>query len=164
MKKIVDLSVRIAKVCLAVFVLAMIFETIGEAVVKPNEVLILVDGNSGVSKRVGEYYALKRGIPVENILYLNLSSNVIVTYSLTEYQTTIEQPVVNYIQNTNPSIKCIVLSWGFAIKVDIDPKIDRDESANKSEASVLASMQYEEGRIAGNGRIELDVAGMAGEG
>ena len=57
MKKIVDLSVRIAKVCLAVFVLAMIFETIGEAVVKPNEVL--VDGNSGVSKRVGEYYALK---------------------------------------------------------------------------------------------------------
>ena len=50
-----------------------------------------------------------------------------------------------------------MLSWGFAIKVDIDPKIDRDESANKSEASVLASMQYEEGRIAGNGRIELDV-------
>ena len=111
---------KILKTGLVIFGFVIIFMPLGAQGVTPAEVLVLIDSNSSISRRVGEYYALKRRIPGDNILYLSPPSNVVFSYSLSEYKTTIEQPVMNYIQSRNPSIKYIVLSWGFGYKVEVD--------------------------------------------
>lgn len=81
------------------------------------EVLIVVNQQSAVSKRIGEYYRLKRGIPKSNVCMINCSTSESINAAI--YLQQIEAPIKDYLVSNQlqDQIKFIVLTKGIPLRM-----------------------------------------------
>jgi uncharacterized protein (TIGR03790 family) len=83
----------------------------------PKNVLVIVNDNSAVSKKVGAYYAAKRKVPTRNVLHIKCPTEEEIGYD--KYQRLIERPVKTYLARTNlqKTVDYLVLTKGVPLKI-----------------------------------------------
>ena len=81
-------------------------------------VLLVVNGNSPVSRQIAEYYRPRRSIPVRNVCYLATVSDEEITWET--YQRQIEAPIAECLKKNGlrDQILYIVTTLGVPLKVD----------------------------------------------
>lgn len=90
------------------------------AALTPQEVLVVANGASPESAELARYYARARGIPKEQILLLNTTTEFTISQSL--YETQIRRPVKEYLVRSGlqSRIRCLCLIWGVPVRVSDD--------------------------------------------
>ncbi|HET6249608.1 MAG TPA: TIGR03790 family protein [Tepidisphaeraceae bacterium] len=116
-----------------------------------DEVLLVYNANSPISKSVADDYAAKRKI--KNVVIVRCADSALKTadetISLAEYSQAIEKPVRDYL-STHPAIAFIVLTKGVPIRIhgaetgERPDKSPADTPLNASVDSHLASMDYKD--------------------
>lgn len=88
----------------------------------PEYTIILVNQNSPESMAVGNYYQIRRGVPQNQILTLDTTTND--TISLTDYNTQIRDPVRTFLNDHNlrNTIRYIVPTYGIPSKINTPDK------------------------------------------
>lgn len=78
---------------------------------------VVINDNSPVSRQVGEYYVRKRGIPASNVFHIKTSTDE--TIERGPYVTTIEQPLGASIarQNLQDKLLYLVLTKGIPLRI-----------------------------------------------
>src|ERR1700730_1404323 len=83
----------------------------------PDNVLIVVNDNSPISKDIGEYYARRRGVPVRNIcrLHTTTSENVI----RADYDREIAAPIAAFLRKNQlvDAVLYIVTTSGMPLRI-----------------------------------------------
>src|SRR2546430_1902153 len=64
---------------------------------KPENVLVVVNESSALSKSIGEYYVLRRGVPLANVCRLQVSSTEDIARS--DYDRAIAAPIARYLRS-----------------------------------------------------------------
>lgn len=85
-----------------------------EAPVAGSRVMVVINANSVESRTIGNYYAEKRQIPLENILRVTCVTKD--EWKRIEYQTQLETFVRQYL-NRNPAIDFLVLTRGIPFRI-----------------------------------------------
>jgi uncharacterized protein (TIGR03790 family) len=101
-------------------------------------VLLVVNGNSAVSRQVADYYRPRRSLPVANVCILSTTENEEIPW--VTYLKQIETPVANCLKKTKltESVLYIVLTMGMPLKVSGSGSELRRESASvDSELTLL---------------------------
>ncbi len=81
--------------------------------ISSHEIAIIINSNDSISKKIGLYYAKKRGIPNQNIVYVKIPNNS-VTLSAKQFA-----PIIKQVKNSLPnSIQAYVLTWIKPFKVE----------------------------------------------
>lgn len=80
------------------------------------EILIVVNGNSSASKIVGNYYAKRRGIPTEQILTINTTTDETIS-SYADFTSQIKEPIKDYLFDKS-NILYIVTTYGIPNRVE----------------------------------------------
>lgn len=90
----------------------------------PQEVAVIINDSSPISKNVGAYYVAKRKIPAKNVVHIKVRLSEWIF--LNEYVNTVENPVKNYLNKTGltSKINYLVLTKGVPIKVEGDWSLD----------------------------------------
>lgn len=122
--------------CLTPVLWALLMTSVATAAQGEN-VLVVVNSNSSVSRNVAEYYARKRGIPRGNICSISTAEDESVTR--TEYDTKIEAPVAACLKNRGltESVFYIVTTLGVPIRVRGNVALDGDNASIDSELTLL---------------------------
>ena len=95
--------------------------TRGWAVLKPTEVLVVANRKAPDSENLARYYMRKRGVPEENLLLLEVSTQERCTRK--EFDSALAAPVRSHLQRRPGarSIRCLVLMYGLPLKVSGTP-------------------------------------------
>jgi uncharacterized protein (TIGR03790 family) len=93
---------------------------------RPENVLIVVNDNSALSREIGEYYARRRGIPATNVCRIRASTEE--TIARPDYDRQIAGPVAKCLKERNlvQSVLYIVTTAGVPLRI---PKISGDGMA-----------------------------------
>ena len=104
---------------------------------KPENVLIVINDSSPLSRSVGEYYARKRSIPVANVCRIKVSKDELIERE--EYDRRIARPIANCLtkRNLRESIHYIVTTAGVPLIVNGKTGMDGDIAAVDSELTLL---------------------------
>ncbi len=83
----------------------------------PTKVLVVINDNSAASVELGNYYALKRGIPANNVCHIATQDSTAAGYGVEQtnwpiFVSQIRDPILNYIANHSLDIEYIVLTKG----------------------------------------------------
>lgn len=91
---------------------------------RPENVLVIINDNSPVSREIGLYYANKRNIPAKNVLHIKCPTEETIYHA--QYPTLIEQPVKQYLAKTGLKNKVdyLVLTKGVPIGLKGDRSVD----------------------------------------
>lgn len=81
-------------------------------------VIVVINQNSTDSESVGSYYVRKRGIPKENVVFINVPETE--NLPITVYQRSVEDPVRDGIRKCKHDIDYIVLAKGVPIRLNDD--------------------------------------------
>jgi len=142
-----------------------------EAAIKhsPDEVLIVANTNSAISRSVAEFYAKKRH--VKNVVYVQCPDSALnsknETINLESYVQLIENPISDYLR-TRQNINFIVLTKGIPIRISGSPMGSCDEHSRDpiesrgrpSVDSTLASLGY--ANLPGVMKIDITGSGAVG--
>ncbi|MFH1615855.1 MAG: TIGR03790 family protein [Planctomycetota bacterium] len=107
------------KFCIRKIMLFLILlSTTGLCVLKPGEILVVVNEDIAASVRVGEYYCLKRMVPQDNIVRLHLGGELVDTISRKDYDEKLAGPVRELLDRVEYSgrIRCLVTTYGVPYK------------------------------------------------
>jgi uncharacterized protein (TIGR03790 family) len=104
---------------------------------KPDEVLIVVNQNSALSKTVGEYYARRRAIPARNVCRLRVTDDEEIPRSV--YDSAIAHPIGEFLRTAKlvESIKYIVTTAGVPLRIGGATGMEGDVAAVDSELTLL---------------------------
>ena len=83
----------------------------------PENVLVVANQNSAISRTIADYYVLKRRIPLSNVCRIEASSEEEISYR--DYERTIVDPVTAYLikQNLTEKILYIVTTSGVPLRI-----------------------------------------------
>lgn len=125
---------RIKTIFLIILIILMIIATVGffekaqaQTLAGPENVLVVMNKNLPESKKIGEYYQNQRGIPQENMIYLNLpwtAADNHISYS--SFEERIKTPIKQYFEyaGLKAQILYIVMTYGIPYTIeDVDNKI-----------------------------------------
>lgn len=103
----------------------------------PDSVLIVVNQTSGLSRKIGEYYAERRRIPASNICRLNASADEEISRS--EFDDQIARPIQNYLRGHKVTEKVlyIVTTAGVPLKVRGNLGMSAEAASVDSELTLL---------------------------
>ncbi|CAN5447248.1 hypothetical protein BH10PLA1_BH10PLA1_00310 [soil metagenome] len=84
---------------------------------EPSEILLVVNGNSITSTQWAEYYAKQRGVPITNVVQLDLPAQEEI--SRDKYVHDVAMPVREWLEKNDPQhkIKCLLTFIGVPIRV-----------------------------------------------
>lgn len=111
---------------------------------RPENVLVVQNGNSPVSMRIASYYINQRGIPTGNLVTINVpdssTSSANENISLSNYTSQIEEPIRSFLSTSGLTnqIQYIVLTKGIPIRLTNDPP--SGSSGGRCVDSVLAGI------------------------
>jgi uncharacterized protein (TIGR03790 family) len=104
-------------------------------------VLVVVNDNSPVSRSIGEYYALRRSIPLRNLCHIRATSEEAIERS--RYQSSIANPIANCLRKNGlvESVLYIVTTLGMPLKIPgtVPESPASDASSVDSELTLLYS-------------------------
>lgn len=105
----------------------------------PQNVLIVVNRNSAISKNVGEYYARKRGVPIGNVCNIRVSADEEIARDV--FNSGIARPIAACLQSRHltESILYIVTTAGVPLRIAGTPGLGGDCAAVDSELTLLYS-------------------------
>jgi uncharacterized protein (TIGR03790 family) len=105
----------------------------------PQNVLVVVNDNSPVSRSIGEYYAVRRAIPSRNICHLRTTTDEAIPRS--QYDLEIAAPIADYLKKNNlvESVLYIVTTLGVPLKIPGTDGVAGDASSVDSELTLLYS-------------------------
>ena len=105
----------------------------------PQNVLIVVNDNSPVSRSIGEYYALRRAIPARNVCHLRTTTEEVIPRS--QFNLEVAGPIADYLKKNNlvESVLYIVTTLGVPLKIPGTDGLGGDEAAVDSELTLLYS-------------------------
>jgi len=99
-------------------------------------VAVVINENSAVSQRVGEYYIRQRAIPASNVIRLRTSQEE--TIDRIQYQTTIERPIAIALeQHLQDRILYIVLTKGVPLRINGTGGLNGTVASVDSELTLL---------------------------
>jgi uncharacterized protein (TIGR03790 family) len=103
---------------LALLLLAALFGCLLRAQ-GPENVLIVVNDNSALSREIGEYYARKRAVPMRNICRLQVAPNE--TISRADYNRGVAAPIAVFLRKANltEGILYIVMTAGTPLRIPV---------------------------------------------
>jgi uncharacterized protein (TIGR03790 family) len=104
------------------------------AAIEPAEVVLLVNRNLPESLEVGEHYRMKRGVPKENLIILDLPK--VEDISRQEYDARIVAPVRAALKERKGKIKVLLCIYGVPLRVG-------GKQPNDQEKAELAPIQME---------------------
>ena len=83
----------------------------------PDQVLIVVNRQSAVSRQIGDYYRGKRGIPVQNVCTIDTAPNELITRKI--YDDEVEAPIAAFLRKTQltEKINYIVTTLGVPLRI-----------------------------------------------
>jgi len=104
-----------------------------------DQVLLVVNDSSPLSRNIGEYYARRRGLPSKNICHLKSTSQEEITRE--EYDHQIARPIGDYLrkEGLQESIYYIVTTAGVPLKITGTGGINGNYAAVDSELTLLYS-------------------------
>jgi uncharacterized protein (TIGR03790 family) len=135
----------------------------------PDQVLLVVNTNSSVSREIGDDYAVKRKI--KNILSIHCQDSALnaenETVNLTDYIRSIENPIRGYLA-MHANIEFIVLTKGIPIRITGSAMGSCDEHSQEPKSvrghpsvdSTLAALDY--ARLPGAMKIDITGSGAIG--
>ena len=84
----------------------------------PDQVLIVVNKQSAVSREIGDYYRRKRGVPAENVCTIDTAPNELITRKV--YDDEVETPIAAFLKKTGlqEKIVYIVTTLGVPLKIE----------------------------------------------
>jgi uncharacterized protein (TIGR03790 family) len=105
----------------------------------PQNVLVVVNDLSPVSRSIGEYYALRRAIPSRNICHLHTTTDEVVQRP--QYNQEVAAPIADYLKKNNlvESVLYIVTTLGVPLKIPGTYGLSGDASSVDSELTLLYS-------------------------
>ena len=107
----------------------------------PQNVLVVVNDNSPVSRSIGEYYALRRAIPPRNICHIHTTTDEVIQRP--QYKAEIAAPIADYLKKNNlvESVLYIVTTMGVPLKIPGSgpESLSSDAAAVDSELTLLYS-------------------------
>ncbi len=106
----------------------------------PENVVLVINDNSPVSRNIGEYYARRRGVPVRNIC--RLQTTVEEEIPRAEYNRTIAGPIVSFLRKNDlaESVLYIVTTLGVPLRIPgTGAGMNVDTAAVDSELALLYS-------------------------
>jgi uncharacterized protein (TIGR03790 family) len=111
---------------LAVFFLAFLIYSPPAFSLRPDEILILANGNASSSLGLAKYYMEKRGIPRDHLLKLLLPDSEQCTRR--DYERKIAGPVREYLEekSNKGKIRCLLIMYGLPLKIAA-PEMNGDE-------------------------------------
>ena len=103
----------------------------------PENVLLVVNKSSAVSRRVGEYYMLRRGIPSRNVCLLEAPERE--TISRQEYDAAVAGPIAACLKSKHleETILYIVTTLGVPLRIEGSGGREGDQAAVDSELTLL---------------------------
>jgi len=130
------------RVVAAIFLLLL--TTSAARALEPAEILLVVNGNAVTSKQWAEYYAKQRGVPIANMVQLDLPAQEEI--SRERYVKDVAVPVRTWLTQNDPDhkIKCLLTFIGVPIRVANRP-ITPEQTAEL--AKVSAEMKTVEPKI-----------------
>lgn len=112
-------ALGIAVLCASM--LSSTFASSARAGIAPDEVLVVVNDSSAISQAIGDYYAMVRSIPAENVFHLPAGTSTSETISRATYDTQVRDPLIEYLTVTAPHLEsqilCIVTTKGVPLRV-----------------------------------------------
>ena len=109
-------------------------------------VLLVVNGNSPVSRQIADYYRPRRSIPLKNVCYLATVTDEEITWET--YQRQIEKPIAECLKKNGSAeqVLYIVTTLGLPLKVDgLGSGMQAEHSSVDSELTLLyAKLKGEE--------------------
>ncbi len=105
----------------------------------PQNVLVVVNDASPLSRSIGEYYSLRRAIPSRNICHLHTTTEDVVPRL--QYATEIAAPIADYLKKNNlvESVLYIVTTLGVPLKIPGGDGVGGDAASVDSELTLLYS-------------------------
>lgn len=105
----------------------------------PENVLVVVNQSSALSKNIGDYYVLKRHIPLANVCRINMPPDEIIPRA--DYQKKIAAPVANCLarRKLSSTVLYIVTTAGVPLRINGTDGPSADSSAVDSELALLYS-------------------------
>src|SRR5579863_9584009 len=105
----------------------------------PQNVLVVVNDNSPISRSIGEYYALRRAIPAGNICHLRTITDEAITRP--QYNLEVAAPIADYLKKNNlvESVLYIVTTLGVPLKIPGSDGLSGDAASVDSELTLLYS-------------------------
>ena len=106
---------------------------------KPENVLVVVNESSALSRSVGEYYTLKRAIPKQNVCSIKTTGAETITRKI--YDVEIASPLMNCLKARNlvESVLYIVTTAGVPLRIDGSGSMTGDMASVDSELTLLYS-------------------------
>lgn len=104
---------------------------------KPENVLVVVNESSALSKTIGEYYVLRRGVPLANVCRLKVTSTEDIARP--DYDRMIAAPVASYLrsQHLEEKILYIVTTSDVPLRIAGTDGLTGDMAAVDSELALL---------------------------
>lgn len=112
------------------------------------EVLVIVNGRSGISRAIGAYYARRRGVPPENVVLLDLpvidptlTTRDHETVDREHFERQVRDPVAAHLAERDPggAIRILVTTKGVPLRID-DPARAQTPASERRWASVDAEL------------------------
>jgi uncharacterized protein (TIGR03790 family) len=105
----------------------------------PQNVLVVVNDASPVSRSIGDYYALRRAIPSRNICHLHTTTDEAIPRA--QYGSEVAAPIANYLKKNNlvENVLYIVTTLGVPLKIPGSDGLSGDAASVDSELALLYS-------------------------
>jgi uncharacterized protein (TIGR03790 family) len=102
-----------------------------------HRVLIVVNDNSAISLKIGEYYAQRRGIPAENVCHLRTMASEAISRDTFDHE--IAAPIGAFLMKGGlvESVYYIVTTAGVPLKIPGTKRMDGDYASVDSELTLL---------------------------
>jgi uncharacterized protein (TIGR03790 family) len=106
---------------------------------KPDNVLVVVNQSSALSRTIGEYYVLRRGVPLANVCRLSVSSDEVIARP--DYDVRIAGPIARCLRarHIEDQILYIVTTSGVPLRIAGKEGLTSDSAAVDSELTLLYS-------------------------
>lgn len=128
----------------------------------PREILIVANGASPVSRSIAEYYARRRGVPAEQILYLRAPESEEIDRAT--YNRSVAVPVAQFLRSHGwaDRILCLVTTTGVPLKIRLGEGSKADAASVDSElATLYSSLKGRPNRVEGS--LPNPYSGASGE-
>src|SRR6478752_481015 len=83
----------------------------------PENVLVIVNQSSNVSRRIGEYYIRKRQAPLINLCFIKTTTDEEI--SRTVYENEIERPIARYLKSRRLEEKILYIATTLGVPLKI---------------------------------------------
>jgi uncharacterized protein (TIGR03790 family) len=105
----------------------------------PQNVLVVVNDNSPVSRSIGEYYALRRAIPARNICHLRTTTDESISRS--QYNLQVASPIADCLRANDlvETVLYIATTLGVPLKIEGADGLTGDHASVDSELTLLYS-------------------------